>query len=115
MREEFKVTFRTAIILGLSLTLFFIIVWPVILASVQIFSEGLFRWWIALADVWSFTAAIFIIVVPLATEISDMVKQIRSSRGTRRVQPQATNGVTQGAGQGEGSTRKPIVTISEQA
>lgn len=110
MREEFKVTFRVAVVLGISLTLFMILAWPAILAAIQIFSEGLFRWWIALSDIWAFSAAIFIIIVPVATEILDMVKQVRESRGARRVQPTTNDGTAE-----DGNAGKPVVTVSEQA
>ena len=107
MRREFRVTYRIAFIVGLLLTLFLIIGWPILLASIQVFSKALFRWWIGLSDAWAFSAALFIIIVPVVTEIIDLMKQIRKQRLTGSVAP-ASNIVSEPAD-------KPVVTVSEQA
>lgn len=106
MRREFRVTYRIAFSLGLSLTLFLIIGWPALLASIQVFSSGLFRWWIGLSDAWAFSAAIFIIIVPVVTEVLDVMKQIQHTRVLRSVEP-VTHDVPKPAD-------KPVVTVSEQ-
>lgn len=85
MRQEYKRTNIFALVCGTTLTIILVILWPCIMGAIEILTLQQFQHWINLSDVWSFTAAIFIIATPLILEIWDIVKQFKHKKARVRV------------------------------
>ncbi|XP_022084721.1 urea-proton symporter DUR3-like [Acanthaster planci] len=87
MLKEFKRARYTTLILSLGLTVLMVLIWPIVMTALFVLNKNQFQHWINLTDTWAFTAAIFIIVVPLATEVKDIVRQFKHLRARVRVAP----------------------------
>ena len=90
MLQEFKRTRYAVLIIGVGTTVMFVLVWPIIMSSLLIITDVQFQHWINLTDTWAFTAAVFIITVPLVTEVKDIIQQFQHKRARVRVAPTTT-------------------------
>ncbi|XP_033624975.1 urea-proton symporter DUR3-like [Asterias rubens] len=90
MLQEFKRTRYAVLIIGVGTTVMFVLVWPIIMSSLLIITDVQFQHWINLTDTWAFTAAVFIITVPLVTEVKDIIQQFKHKRARVRVAPTTT-------------------------
>ncbi|XP_071942432.1 uncharacterized protein [Antedon mediterranea] len=72
MKQVFRKTKRVSIGISIVLSIFLVMIWPAVMASLGDLSLGEFTFWIGLSQAWAYTAATFIIVVPLALEIHDI-------------------------------------------
>ena len=88
MMKEFKRTNIVAFIIGTITTILMVVFWPAVMTAIDIMSSTQFRQWITLADMWSFSAGIFIIATPLFMEIYDIVTQFKHKKARVRVHPE---------------------------
>ncbi|XP_072174249.1 uncharacterized protein [Diadema setosum] len=88
MLTEFRQANMTALILGCCLTGGIVIIWPAVMSAFGILTKGQFRGWIYFAETWAFVAGIFIIVVPVVTEVRDIVIRFKENRMHTRVGPE---------------------------
>ncbi|XP_052271715.1 uncharacterized protein LOC127872425 [Dreissena polymorpha] len=78
---EVQAAFRSAkyvaFVASLVLSAFLVVVWPSIMVAVNVMAYEAFHSWVTLSKVWAFTATIFIIIVPFASEIWDIYAAFR--------------------------------------
>ena len=72
-----KITAYTAAVL---FTLFFICLWPGSMLSIDILDLEGFNIWTTISRGWAFTAAAFIVIVPMYQEINAIVKQVAKNK-----------------------------------
>ncbi|CAH1789774.1 unnamed protein product [Owenia fusiformis] len=80
MRYRFRKSRITALIIGLTLFLGFVIVWPCAMIPFKVFTKNEFYHWTTFTMAYVFIAAAFIIIVPLVQEIYLIFGKIRNNR-----------------------------------
>ena len=80
VKRKFRVAKITAYVAGISFTALFVCIWPGSMLSVGILDLFGFNLWTIISRVWAFTAAAFIIIVPLVQEVRAIWRQYRVNK-----------------------------------
>nr|XP_054750098.1 uncharacterized protein LOC129255796 [Lytechinus pictus] len=87
MLSEFRRANLIAIVSGVSATIILAVIWPVIMSSMGVLSRNEFRSWIYLSETWAVIAGVFIIFVPIVTEVRDITLRLRENKARMAVGP----------------------------
>lgn len=82
-----KITSYSAAVL---FTLFFICLWPGSMLSIDILDLTGFNIWTTISRGWAFTAAAFIVIIPMYQEICAIIKQIAKNEKEKTVEDRNT-------------------------
>merc|ERR1712179_272887 len=94
--RKFRAAKITAYCAAVLFTLLFICIWPGSMLSIDILDLTGFNIWTSISRVWAFTAAAFIIVVPMYQEVKAIIKQNAKNTKDRMMDEQNTaQGVVQ--------------------
>ncbi|CAH1789691.1 unnamed protein product [Owenia fusiformis] len=85
MKSRFRRSRITAMIIGLTLFVGFMIVWPCAMIPFKVFTRNEFYHWTTFSIAYAFIAAAFIIIVPLVQEIYLIFGKIMNSRKIRKM------------------------------
>ena len=88
MLSEFRRANLIAIISGVTCTVILAILWPIIMSAIGVLSKNHFRSWIYLSETWAIIAGLFIIFVPIVTEIRDIVLRLKENKSRLLVGPE---------------------------
>ena len=89
--RKFRAAKVTAYAAAVLFTLFFIILWPGSMLSIDILDLAGFNIWTTISRGWAFTAAAFIVIVPLYQEIFAVVKQLAKNKAETAAGEQAAS------------------------
>lgn len=78
--RKFRPAKITAYIAGVFFTALFVCIWPGSMLSIDMLDFSGFNAWTIISRVWAFSAATFIIVVPLFQEVRAIYKQHQSNK-----------------------------------
>merc|ERR1719305_818801 len=78
--RKFRPAKITAYIAGVFFTALFVCIWPGSMLSIDMLDFSGFNAWTIISRVWAFSAATFIIVVPLVQEVRAIYKQHQSNK-----------------------------------
>jgi len=78
--RKFRAAKITAYAAAVLFTLFFICIWPGSMLSTDILDYNGFNIWTTISRVWAFSAAAFIVIVPMYQEIIAVIKQVARNK-----------------------------------
>jgi len=78
--RKFRAAKITAYAAAVLFTLFFICIWPGSMLSTDILDYNGFNIWTTISRVWAFSAAAFIVIVPMYQEIVAVIKQVARNK-----------------------------------
>merc|ERR1719322_1666188 len=78
--RKFRAAKITAYAAAVCFTLFFICIWPGSMLSTDILDYNGFNIWTTISRVWAFSAAAFIVIVPMYQEIIAVIKQVARNK-----------------------------------
>ena len=93
--EALDAAMKKIIVWGISLTLLFIIIWPLLTLAAGNFSLGFFTFWVVLSMAWGLVASAVIVLLPLweyRGELLDVVLRMLRSKGEAYTLPQQATG-----------------------
>merc|ERR1719174_820183 len=94
--RKFRAAKITAYAAAVLFTLFFICIWPGSMLSTDILDYNGFNIWTTISRVWAFSAAAFIVIVPMYQEIVAVIKQVaRNKRAEESDSENRSQGVSQ--------------------
>merc|ERR1711970_1427022 len=94
--RKFRAAKITAYAAAVLFTLFFICIWPGSMLSTDILDYNGFNIWTTISRVWAFSAAAFIVIVPMYQEIVAVIKQVaRNKRDEESDSENRSQGVSQ--------------------
>merc|ERR1719339_695826 len=94
--RKFRAAKITAYVAAVLFTLFFICIWPGSMLSIDILDYNGFNIWTTISRVWAFSAAAFIVIVPMYQEIVAVIKQVaRNKRDEESDSENRSQGVSQ--------------------
>merc|ERR1719339_690595 len=94
--RKFRAAKITAYAAAVLFTLFFICIWPGSMLSIDILDYNGFNIWTTISRVWAFSAAAFIVIVPMYQEIVAVIKQVaRNKRDEESDSENRSQGVSQ--------------------
>ncbi|XP_077869945.1 uncharacterized protein LOC100367180 [Saccoglossus kowalevskii] len=80
VEKTFKVAKIAAIVSAVLLTVILIIIWPASMIAVNVMNATEFNIWVGVSQGWAWIGAVFIISVPIITEVYTIVKQVIRNR-----------------------------------
>jgi len=94
--RKFRAAKITAYCAAVLFTLLFICIWPGSMLSIDILDLSGFNIWTTISRVWAFTAAAFIIIMPMYQEVKAIIKQNAKNKKDKMLDEQNTaSGVVQ--------------------
>ena len=78
--KKFRAAKYTAYVAGLFFTILFVGVWPGSMLTIDVFNYAQFNTWTVVSRGWAFTAAAFIVLVPMIQEVKAVLKQLKRNK-----------------------------------
>merc|ERR1719436_2076202 len=88
--RKFRAAKITAYCAAVLFTLLFICIWPGSMLSIDILDLSGFNIWTTISRVWAFTAAAFIIIMPMYQEVKAIIKQNAKNKKDKMLDEQNT-------------------------
>nr|XP_006821670.1 PREDICTED: uncharacterized protein LOC102808805 [Saccoglossus kowalevskii] len=80
VEKTFKVAKIAATVSAVLLTVILIIIWPASMIAVNVMNATEFNIWVIVSQSWAWIGAVFIISVPIITEVHTIIKQVIHNR-----------------------------------
>jgi len=78
--RKFRSAKITSYIAAVCFTILFVVIWPGSMLTIDVFNYAQFNTWTVVSRGWAFTAAAFIVLVPLIQEIKAVLKQLERNK-----------------------------------
>jgi len=78
--RKFRAAKITSYIAAVCFTILFVVIWPGSMLTIDVFNYAQFNTWTVVSRGWAFTAAAFIVLVPLIQEIKAVLKQLARNK-----------------------------------
>jgi len=78
--RKFRAAKITSYIAAVCFTILFVVIWPGSMLTIDVFNYAQFNTWTVVSRGWAFTAAAFIVLVPLIQEIMAVLKQLERNK-----------------------------------
>jgi len=78
--RKFRAAKITSYIAAVCFTILFVVIWPGSMLTIDVFNYAQFNTWTVVSRGWAFTAAAFIVLVPLFQEVKAVLKQLERNK-----------------------------------
>jgi len=78
--RKFRAAKITSYIAAVCFTILFVVIWPGSMLTIDVFNYAQFNTWTVISRGWAFTAAAFIVLVPLFQEVRAVLKQLERNK-----------------------------------
>ena len=78
--RKFRAAKITSYIAAVCFTILFVVIWPGSMLTIDVFNYAQFNTWTVVSRFWAFTAAAFIVLVPLIQEVKAVLKQLARNK-----------------------------------
>jgi len=78
--RKFRAAKITSYIAAVCFTILFVVIWPGSMLTIDVFNYAQFNTWTVVSRGWAFTAAAFIVLVPMIQEVKAVLKQLKRNK-----------------------------------
>jgi len=78
--RKFRAAKITSYIAAVCFTILFVVIWPGSMLTIDVFNYAQFNTWTVVSRCWAFTAAAFIVLVPMIQEVKAVLKQLERNK-----------------------------------